>query len=67
MQEKKYNWKLRVLEILITAILSAAIAFFQSLLTQHGGFNNPVADPEVAGAIGAALRTSYIFVKPKIC
>lgn len=67
MQEQKYNWKARVIEILITAILSAAIAFFQALLTQHGNFNNPVANPEVAGGIGATLRTVWILTKQKIC
>lgn len=59
--------KPKFFEILITALLSAAIAFFQSLITNWGNFNNPTIDPEVAGGIGASLRTLLIATKTKIC
>ena len=59
--------KSRIFEIIITALLSAAIAFLQSLITQHGNYNNPEINPEVAGGIGASLRTLFILTKSKIC
>jgi len=59
--------KSRIFEIIITALLSAALAFIQSLITQQGGFNNPEINPEVAGGIGAGLRTLFIFTKQRIC
>ena len=57
----------RVFEILITALLSAAIAFLQTLITHWGNFENPTINPEVAGGIGAALRSVLIATKAKIC
>ena len=57
----------KVFEILITALLSAAIAFFQTLITHWGQFDNPTINPEVAGGIGATLRTILIATKQKIC
>lgn len=55
--KKIFNRKL--LEMLITALLSAGLAFLQSLLNQHLGGNVPQADPIVAGGIGASLNRIY--------
>jgi hypothetical protein len=55
--KKIFNRKL--LEMLITALLSAGIAFLQSLLNQHFGGSIPTADPIVAGGIGASLNRIY--------
>lgn len=59
--------KPKFFEILITALLSAAIAFFQSLITNWGNFENPTINPEVAGGIGASLRTIFLATKVKFC
>jgi len=59
--------KPKFFEILITAILSAALAFIQSLITNAGNFNNPTIDPEVAGGIGASLRAILLATKTKFC
>jgi hypothetical protein len=52
----KFN-KQKIVEILLTALMSALIAFLQGLLTQIGGTDLPSADPVVAGGIGAGLKT----------
>jgi hypothetical protein len=49
--------KQKILEIIITALLSAGIAFLQSLLVQHTATVIPIPDPATAGGIGAILST----------
>jgi hypothetical protein len=48
--------KQKLLEILITALLSAGIAFLQGLLQHTLNQSLPTADPVVAGGIGALIR-----------
>ena len=63
----KESIKSKIISILITAVLSAAIAILQSLLTHYLNSDLPVANPEVAGGIGATLRTGYYIFKERIC
>jgi hypothetical protein len=66
--EKKSTWqnlRPKIIEILITAAVSALLAFLQSLITHIGDFNNPTINPEVAGGIGASLQTIKSIAKIK--
>ncbi len=46
----------RIGEMCITALLSAGIAFLQSILAQHTAGDIPPASPESAGIIGALIH-----------
>lgn len=48
--------KQKIFEVLITALLSAGIAFLQSLATQHVGITPDGTEPIIAGAVGAGIR-----------
>jgi hypothetical protein len=63
----KESLKTKIFTIIVTAAISAAIALLQTLLTHYLNSNAPVPDPEVAGGIGAALRTGYYIFKERIC
>ena len=66
---KKITPELRkkIIEILITAVLSAAIAALQGILTSYTSQSDAVANPEVAAGIGGAIRAACVFIKPKLC
>jgi hypothetical protein len=64
---KDENLKSKIISILITAILSAIIAMLQTYLTHYLNSNAPTPNPEVAGGIGAILRTGYYFLKKQVC
>lgn len=48
--------KQRLLDILITALVGAGIAFMQSLLTGLVGLDVPQANPEVAGGVAGLWK-----------
>jgi len=52
--------KQKYFEILITALLSAGIAFLQSLATQHFLNASPAEVATVAGAFGGAIRACRV-------
>lgn len=58
---KKINWK-KIIEILITAILSAGIAILQNVLMQYLGNDNTQVNPESAGLIGGAISYARKFL-----
>lgn len=64
---KQENLKTKIFSIIVTAAISAAIALLQALLSHYLNSNVPTANPEVAGGIGAALRTGYYIFKERIC
>jgi hypothetical protein len=64
---KEENLKTKIISIIITAAISVAIAMLQALLSHYLNSNAIVPDPEVAGGIGAALRTGYYFLKSGNC
>ena len=67
---KSATWaqiKPKLFEILITALLSAALAFIQSLIANHSISDVPTANPEIAGGIGAGIRTFWISIKRPFC
>lgn len=51
----KFN-KQKIYEVILTALMSALLAFLQGLITQLAGSDVPHADPVVAGGIGASLK-----------
>lgn len=51
----KFN-KQKIYEVILTALISAGIAFLQSLATQHVGISTDGTEPIVAGAVGAGIR-----------
>lgn len=55
--------KSQILSIIITAVLSAGLAFLQSLLSHVALPNLPEPSVESAGVIGASLRTLHIACK----
>lgn len=66
MNTKISTWgqiKPRFFEILLTALLSALIAFLQSLLANSVQAEIPTINPEVAGAYGAGIRGFFVAVK----
>ena len=63
----KENLKTKIISILITAAISAAIAMLQAFLTHYLNSSAPTPSPEVAGGIGATLRTGYYIFKERIC
>lgn len=54
--------KQKIFEILMTAFLSAGIAFLQNLLAQIGHNQDLQNDAVVAGGIGATLKYLHTFV-----
>jgi len=54
-----YN-KQKIFEIIITALISAGIAFLQSLATSHLINTNPGEVAGVAGVIGASIRACRV-------
>lgn len=50
--------KQKLFEIVLTALISAGIAFLQNILTHFTGFDAPSNSPETAGMLGGAI--SYI-------
>lgn len=56
----------KIIEILITATISAGLAFLQSILAQSQDLGTTTANPELAGGIGASLRALWLSVKEKI-
>lgn len=48
--------KQRLLDILITALVGAGIAFMQSLLTGLVGLDVPQANPEIAGGVAGLWK-----------
>lgn len=49
--------KQKIFEILLTALLSAGIAFLQTILAQHAGHEAFSSNPILAGAVGGVLRS----------
>jgi hypothetical protein len=64
---KDENLKQKIFSIIITAAISAAIALLQALLTHYLNSDAVTPNPEVAGGIGATLRTGYYILKNRIC
>jgi len=54
--------KVEIFKILVTALISAGIAFLQSLLTNALGINVPTPNPEIAGGIAIVLK-SFLAIK----
>lgn len=54
--------KKKILEILITALISAGIAFLSNLLTQLTGQNIMHTSPETAGTVGAVIASVRKFL-----
>lgn len=52
----KFN-KQKIFEVILTALMSALIAFMQSVIAQHVGVNTDQGVPVVAGVIGAVARS----------
>lgn len=55
--------KQKIFEIILTALISAGIAFLQNLLTNFVGIESIQNSPEIAGGIGAvfsALKKSKV-------
>ena len=49
--------KQKIFEIIVTALISAGIAFLQSLATSHLIQQNPVEVAGLAGGIGGLIRS----------
>lgn len=52
----KFN-KQKIVEMLLIAFISSAIAFFQNFLSQMLDVQNLATRPEVAGLVGIGIRT----------
>lgn len=52
--------KQKVFEVIITALISAGIAFLQSLATSHLIHTNPEEVASVAGIVGAGIRACRV-------
>jgi hypothetical protein len=59
--------KPKIIEILITAVVSALIAALQNFLTAYQAPVSFHANPELAGGIGAFIRTFWLAVKRNFC
>jgi len=53
----------KIISTIITAILAAMVAFFQSLAVSASGSSIPAGNPEVAGALGIVFRTVHYSLK----
>lgn len=49
--------KKKIIEIVVTALISAGIALLTNVLSQLTNVWNVTADPEVAGSIGGLIAT----------
>jgi hypothetical protein len=49
--------KAKIFEIVLTALLSAGIAFFTNILSHIGAPSLPTTNIETAGVIGGLIRT----------
>jgi hypothetical protein len=63
----KESLKSKLFSIFVTAAISAAIAMLQALLTHYLNSSAVTPSPEVAGGIGAFLRSGYYLFKEPIC
>lgn len=61
---KEYLEKLG--NILLTAIISAVIAWLQAILVDQKGIEVATAEPETAGAIGAVVRGIVESIKQRV-
>jgi len=61
---KEYLEKLG--NILLTAIISAVIAWLQAILVDQKGIEVATAEPETAGAIGAVARGIVESIKQRV-
>jgi hypothetical protein len=61
---KEYLEKLG--NILLTAIISAVIAWLQAILVDQKGIEVATAEPETAGAIGAIARGIVESIKQRV-
>lgn len=52
--------KQKIFEIILTALISAGIAFLQSLATSHFGVPTEENTPIVAGLLGAGIRACRV-------
>jgi glycopeptide antibiotics resistance protein len=52
--------KQKIFEVLLTALISAGIAFLQSLATTHFFDVEPVQTATVAGVLGGAIRSCRV-------
>lgn len=57
LKKKQKKQRQKMLEILFTALLSAGIAFAQSLLNNYLGVHKIEADPTIAGGIGLSIQS----------
>lgn len=57
MKEIYKRHKNKIMDVLVTAFLSAGIAFFQSLLASNGGHIDPAHVATTAGILGFAFRS----------
>jgi hypothetical protein len=48
--------KQKIIEVILTALISAGIAFLQSLMTSHLFEVSPTQTATVAGVLGGAIR-----------
>jgi uncharacterized protein (DUF486 family) len=53
--------KQKIFEILITALISAGIAFLTNLLNIYSNGHQIYTNPEIAGTFGAILRGIKVF------
>lgn len=63
MNLKNGNLKTKIVEILITAVLSALIAGLQSVLFSYTNNHISVNNIEIAGGIGATIRGATLYVR----
>ena len=63
----KENLQSKIFSIIITAAISAVIAMLQAHLVHYLNSDAPTPSPEVAGGIGAILRTGYYVLKERAC
>ena len=49
--------------IIISGILAAALAFFQSIATNYGVCNTPNANIESTAALGSAIKAGHSAIK----
>ncbi len=52
--------KQKIFEIILTALMSAMIAFMQSVIAQHVGVNTDDSMPVVAGVIGGVIKSCRV-------
>lgn len=60
MESSNKSFWSNALDVLVTALISAGIAFLQSLLTSHGHSTSPTDLAGSAGAVGMVIRAAKI-------